>query len=103
MYIKFSDKPVQTTKNSDKLYFCESIILYISKYYVYLVTTMEGAEIPTLDLSKVLSGGLMQDVGALAEQCQIGLTFPPPGIVVGNHFYIPVLPPLPLLPVIIVP
>lgn len=64
---------------------------------------MDNTQIPTLDLTKVLNGGLMQDMGAVMEQGGIGITFPPPGVVLGGHLYIPVLPPLPILPVLIVP
>lgn len=64
---------------------------------------METTQIPTLDLNKVMQGGLMQDLGAVMEQGGIGFTFPPPGVVLGGHLYIPVLPPVPILPVVIFP
>lgn len=59
--------------------------------------------IPTLDLSKVLNGGLMGDLGAVMEQGTLGFTFPPPGIVIAEHLYIPLIPPLPILPVVMFP
>lgn len=64
---------------------------------------MEGAQLPTLDISKVLDGGLMQDLGTVMEQGGISITVPALGVVLGNHIYIPLLPPLPLLPVLIAP
>ena len=61
---------------------------------------MEETQIPTLDVAKVLSGGLMQ---GLMEQGNVGFTIPPIGVILGGHIYIPILPPLPILPVFIVP
>lgn len=60
-------------------------------------------QIPTLDVTKVLDGGIMQSLGEAIAQGNISLTFPPPGVIIGRHIYIPVLPPLPILPVFIVP
>jgi len=68
-----------------------------------MVKEMESNQIPILDLNKVLSGGLMQGLGAASEQSIVSVVLPAPGIVLLNHIYIPILPPLPLLPEIIVP
>jgi len=68
-----------------------------------MVKEMENNQIPILDLNKVLSGGLMQGLGAASEQSIVSVVLPVPGIVLLNHIYIPILPPLPLLPEIIVP
>ena len=64
---------------------------------------MDTSQIPTLDLNKVMNGGLMQDMGTVMEQGGIGITIPPLGVVLGGHVYIPILPPLPILPVLIAP
>ena len=69
----------------------------------YLVVLMEGALMSPLNIDEILKGGLMQDLGTVMEQGGISITVPPLGLVLGGHIYIPLLPPLPLLPVLIAP
>jgi len=63
---------------------------------------MNQTQVPMLDVEKVLNGGLMEGLAEVSQQ-GVSLTIPPIGVVLGNHIYIPILPPLPILPVFIVP
>ena len=63
---------------------------------------MDNAQVPMLDVQKILSGGLMDGLAAATQQ-GVSFTLPAPGVVLGEHIYIPIIPPLPILPVLIFP